>query len=493
MPTDTVHSQTRARNFALRAVAWSVGLFGLLRLNWVELHALVPLAQVQGQIAQWLLGTPALPVVATLACSGADAMALCAGVILAYPVRWLRRISGAVIGLALVLGLNTLRIGTLGLVVASPAWFNALHLYIWPAVLILAVAAYVFVWMRLADGRTRDPQPTRASVTTAMTAATATASPGLTRRFIVLAAVCLLLYTAASPLYLDSAAVLAVAAFVARSAAAALRVVGVEAHVVGAQLLTSRGGFAVTQECISTPLIPIYLAAVAAYASTWRQRTMGLLAAAPLFVGLGIARLLVVALPAALVASPLFMIHAFFQLLLAAVIVSVAAYWRHGASRTAGRQVLLAVALGVTVAWLLGAPYARMLMGAAAWMAGIATGGAISQVTLGDPQDAIATLPAFQTGLYAALWVAAFTAIGWRRFATGLAVITVLQVATLMTIYTLALRCDVTVHVRDVRAWALVAPLLVVIVASRARGVTNRHAPTGSASEAGASTAPSAR
>ena len=36
----------------------------------------------------------------------------------------------------------------------------------------------------------------------------------------------------------------------------------------------------------------------------------------PLFVGLGIARLLVVALPAALVGSPLFLIHAFYQLLL---------------------------------------------------------------------------------------------------------------------------------------------------------------------------------
>ena len=69
-------------------------------------------------------------------------------------------------------------------------------------------------------------------------------------------------------------------------------------------LSTGRGGFLVTQECISTPLIPVYLAAVCVYARAWRPRMLGILAAAPLFVGLGIARLLVVALPPALIGSP---------------------------------------------------------------------------------------------------------------------------------------------------------------------------------------------
>ena len=73
--------------------------------------------------------------------------------ILAYPVKWRARLAGAGGGTALILGLNTLRIGSLGRVAASPAWFNTLHVYVWPAVLTLAIAGYVFAWMRFADRR----------------------------------------------------------------------------------------------------------------------------------------------------------------------------------------------------------------------------------------------------------------------------------------------------------------------------------------------------
>lgn len=50
MPTDTARGWTRARNVALQAVAWSLGLFGLLRLNWVETHRLLPLTRLQGRL-----------------------------------------------------------------------------------------------------------------------------------------------------------------------------------------------------------------------------------------------------------------------------------------------------------------------------------------------------------------------------------------------------------------------------------------------------------
>src|SRR6185295_18532181 len=119
--------------------------------------------------------------------------------------------------------------------------------------------------------------------------------PRPSRRFVLLTAVFLLVFTAASSLYLENATVLAVAGFVARAAAATLAVFGVDAHAAENVLWTRRGGFVVTQECISTPLIPVYLAAVCAYAMTWRRRLAGLLATLPLFIALGILRLLVVA------------------------------------------------------------------------------------------------------------------------------------------------------------------------------------------------------
>ena len=99
--------------------------------------------------------------------------------------------------------------------------------------------------------------------------------PQPTRRFILFTAAFLLLFTAASPLYLESAGVLALAGFIARAAAATLGLVGVSAHATANVLWTPRGGFLVTQECISTPLIPVYLAAVCAYSPTWRRLIAG--------------------------------------------------------------------------------------------------------------------------------------------------------------------------------------------------------------------------
>jgi hypothetical protein len=274
----------------------------------------------------------------------------------------------------------------------------------------------------------------------------------LTRRFVVLTAVFLGLFTAASPLYLESAGVLAVAAFIARTAAVILRQLGVDAVAAGNVLSTARGAFLVTQECISTPLIPVYLAAVFAYRITGRWRTLALLAAGPLFVGLGIARLLVVALPAALVGSPLFLIHAFYQLILAAVVVLLAAFWRHGAAPAAWRRALLGVALGGAVVYLFGPSYARALTSAFA-----------AGAPLEDPQGAIALLPAFQMGFYVALAVAAFVVFEWRPLVTGLALLGLSQAAVFAALHFLARHGGLVPHVRDVRAWALAGPLLVVV------------------------------
>jgi exosortase/archaeosortase family protein len=434
--TDTPRGPTRAAEFVLGGMAWSLGVFGLLRLHWTEAHVVLPLVRAQGHLAVRLFGTSALPVEATLACSGADAMTLCLGAILAYPVPWPKRLAGAAGGLALILALNTVRIGTLGRAVASAAWFNALHLYIWPAVLTLAIAGYVFAWMRVAD---RMPRP-------ASPPAPARQAPQPSRRFVLFTAAFVMLFSVASPLYLESRWVLALAGFIARAAAATLSLAGLSAQAAGNVLWTPRGAFAVTQECIATPLIPLYLAAVCACSTTWRRLVPGVLATLPLFTALGILRLLVVALPDA-VASPLFFVHAFYQLLLGAVIVVVAALWRHGRRAAAG-HALAGVIAGVLFVYLLGPLYARVL-------------GAQTGTPIDDPQGAIAFLPSFQAGLYLALWVAAFVAVGWKRFLAGLAALGLTQAACLIALHALAGHPDLTAHVRDVRGWAVAGPVLV--------------------------------
>jgi exosortase/archaeosortase family protein len=432
VPTATRRPETDAARFALRGLATSLGLFGVLRLSWLETHVVLPVTRLQAQIAVSVFGGPAAPVEATLACSGTDAIALCLGAILAYPVPWRVRAAGGTAGLALILGLNVARIGTLGRAAASTFWFDALHLYAWPAVLTLAIAGYVFGWMRYAD---RPHLP----------AASPLPTPSL--RFAGLTIVFLLIFLAASPLYLQSPAVLALAGVVTRAAALMLDVFGVTVHAAGNVLTTPRGGFAVTQECVSTPLIPVYLAAVCAYSPTWKRLCAGVLAAVPVFIGLGILRLLVLVLPAN-VASPEFLIHAFSQLAVAAIVVLVAAFWRHGRTRGlayAGFGILA----GVLFVRLLGPLYTALVTSDA-------------HATLPDPQGAIAFLPAFQVGLYLALWAAAFAAVAWRRVLAGLALLGLTQAAGLLALSALATHAGVTAHVRDIRGWAIAGPLLVL-------------------------------
>lgn len=437
---------TDAARFAGRAVGASLGLFGLLRLGWVEAHVLVPVTRVQGAVAVNVFGTSTVPVEVTLACSGADAMALCVAAVLAYPVRWRARVAGACGGLALILVLNMVRIGTLGHAAASPALFDALHLYVWPALLTLAIAAYVFAWI----GRVEGP---RAAAELPPPSAAAGAAGTAWRRFAVLTAAFLVLFAAASPFYLESAAVLAIGAFTARAAAGILGVAAVEAHATGNILWTVRGGFSVTQECISTPLIPVYLAAVTAYSATWRQLAPRILAVFPLFVGLGVVRLLIVALPQGM-PSPVFFVHAFYQLLLATVLVAVAAVWRHG-RRVAPRYAMAGLALGTAFVLVLGPLYARVF----------AYQGA-------DPQGAFALLPVFQAGLYLALCTAAFLAAGWPRLVTGFVLLAGTQAAALLVLHALATHAGWMAHTRDARGWAVAGPVVIlaaVLNAGRAR------------------------
>ena len=265
------------------------------------------------------------------------------------------------------------------------------------------------------------------------------------------------LFVAASPLYLESPGVLALPAFIARAAAATLGSVGVSAHAAANVLWTPRGGFLVTQECISTPLIPVYLAAVCAYATTWRRLILGVLAALPLFIVLGIVRLLVVALPD-VVASPMFLVHAFYQLLLGAVVVFLAALWRHGGRAALGHAVA-GVIVGVLFVRVLGPFYTPLVN---------AFGRRRSTIRRARSRF----LPAFQVGLYLALWVAAFAAVGWRRFLAGLAVLGLTQTAGLLALQALAGHAGLTPHVRDVRGWAVAGPVLIfaaVVNVARAR------------------------
>ena len=444
MPPDTVSALTPPVSFALRLAGWSLALFGLFRVPWTGVHIFLPATQAQAAVGAALFGPSSLPVEATLACSGADALALCCAAIAAYPARWRTRAAGIAIGTVGILGLNTIRIGSLGRAAATPRMFDALHVYVWPAVLTIAIAGLVFGWMRIAD-RPRFPRHERSPAVASM-------QPGLplvTLRFALVAVAGLVLFALASPLYLDSPRVLAVAWLVARASAVLLRAMGVNATAAAGMLVTPNGAFLVTQECIATPLIPVYLAAVLVYSPTWRSAGFRTLAAIPLFVALGSARLLVVALPAGLDHPPAFFIHAFFQFLVAAGMVCGVAFWRSGARASTWIRACAALALALGFSRILGGSYTGAMM-------------SLTPITMDDPQGALTFLPAFQFGLFLALWIAAFLPSGWARFLCGASLLTAVQIAVGAGVQWLFVHAGVAPLVRDIRAWALIGPALVI-------------------------------
>jgi exosortase/archaeosortase family protein len=441
----------RATTFLLAALVWSLGLFGVLRTRWVEQGLILPLTQLQKQAADHYAGGPPVSIAVTLECSGTDVLALCLAAILACPVSWRARLAGAAGAVAFVLGLNTVRIATLGHAADSPALFRALHLQVWPAILVLATAGYVFAWMRNARGATGQ-----------------TGSP-LMRRFAPRAAVLLVAFALCGPWIARSEALLEAGAWTARTAAFFLTGAGLTAAASGNVLATSRGAFVVTPECLATALIPLYVAGVLTVRLTWPWRAVALAAAAPLFAALAIARLLLLALPPALAASPLFLVHGFHQLVLGVISVVLLALWLEPPgprqwARAGGRAggALGVAAFLVVVA---GAALTGAVLGAARAVASLAPHTLMVLAAPGDAQGALALLPAYQAGLLLALGMTAL--VGWRRLLSAFGVLLASQVALLVVLGELN-HAGLVPHALLLRAWAVAVPIVLTLVMLRA-------------------------
>ncbi len=435
MPTATSESSQRVRNankYLLQAVATGFGLFGLLRLPWIEAHLVLPVTQLQGEVAAAAFNTPAAPISVTLACSGTEVIAMCLGAVLAYPVRWSARALGALLIMAVILGLNTVRIGTLGLAVSDPFWFDALHLYLWPAFLALAAAGAVFWWMRLADRTT--------------TRATGSAiAPSW--RFVSLAMLLLVLSALTAPMYIESATVHAFGALIAATAAVLLTTVGAVAHATGNILWTSRGGFSVTGDCVATPLVPLYLAAVWVYAPTWSRKGLGTLAAVPIFLFLGVVRLLLVAVPQTM-AAPEVATHAFYQVVLAVVLVVIAGRWQHGL-RSAILPIIAGLAAGTLLVLIAGGVYTDLVLRS------------VTRPLL-DPQGAVTFLPSFQVGLFLAGGIAAVRGVRWHMLVIGLLVLVAGHLAGAWWLSHPGVPALLATNISAVRAWAVAGPLAIL-------------------------------
>ena len=147
------------------------------------------------------------------------------------------------------------------------------------------------------------------------------------------------------------------------------------------------------------------------------------------------------------VASPLFFVHAFYQLLLGAVVVFLAALWRHGGSAALG-HALAGVVVGVLFVHLLGPLlHARRRIPA----------GRRSTIR----RERSRSSPRSRSASISRSGSRRFVAVGWRRFVAGLAVLGLTQTAGLLALQPSPSTPDLTAHVRDVRGWAVAGPVLI--------------------------------
>lgn len=462
-----------AAGFALRMAIWIAALLGLLRLPWVQKQLLIPFAGLQQQLACAITSAPRDAVAVDLSCTGADAMALCLGAILAFPATWLRRLGGCAVGLALIAVLNTARIGSLSLLTGSRDLFQLLHLYLWPAAIIVVTAGFVFLWMSSAGrggGLAELARPPGRP-----------ASPA--RRFLGLTLLFAALYYVGAAWFLGSQWLLAVGNGVAATAGVLMSAAGAPAEVTGNQLTTASGAWVVTQQCVATPLIAVYLAAVFTLALSPLKRALAILAGAPLFLLLATARLLVLALPQTLVAgSHDVAIHAFYQILAAVLALLVLARLRPASDWTESlARALAAVGIGALLAGAVGGLYAgsvRPLLGRVSEVAHLGHGWV-------DSQGALDLLPAFQIGLFAALlWLRPGR---YDRGALSAAWLFLLlaQAAAVIGFGELARHSSLEPPIVLIRALALIVPLVLARLLEGRGECTSAPLPGVSAAHAG--------
>ena len=454
--TDSSDSPGR---FLVRAVLLSLAFLGLMRLRWVEQALLLPFTRAQAVMAEKLGWTPAENTIVDLSCSGSDVIAMCLGAIIAYPVSVRARVLGCIGGLALIVTVNTARIGTLWHMWAEKEWFEIMHVYVWPAILMVVVLVYLLGWIGFVQRDFRG---------TAHHAPRGQLGPvQLNPRFLVLLGVCIAVFVALAPIYLESQWILGLAGGVATTAVAIGNFMGV--HSV--EFVTSRGSaitmngnsYLVTQDCIMTPLIPVGVAIVLSLRTSWARRSLWMVALVPIFLTLSTIRLLVMVIPPSLMPAADIVSHSFLQFAVVIPMVILAAFWRHGETATAWQRGALSLGGALIGLMVVGSVYTDTIHAAASALREpfVATGATLFGDK--DPQGALAMLPGYQLGLFAALWFAAFTGSGWVRFASGCAILAVSAVGLFVLMSVLANSAEYFPNVRYVRAWAVGVPLLVAV------------------------------
>ena len=462
--------------FLASLLFWVIALFAAFRLPWLQANLLVPFAAFQQRIAVALFGVSSRAVVVDISCTGSDAMAICFGAILGFPAPLKSRVRAVGLGLLLITGLNVVRIASVSAVVGDPELFELLHVYVWPGVIVLVAVLYVFRWMKaetpasgpVAGSRpaagepeaAAGPRPAGHAPQPSGEAGAATIAWGIagssTARFIAVVTGFVGVYLAATPWLLTSSVLQRGAQWSAGVAGTIMSGLGVPAQVNGAVLMTGAGGWVVTPECILTPLIPVYAATALCWPAPALRRATALALGIPVFMFLGVARLLVLAVPASMPVQTV-LVHAFYQFLVAVLLIVIAV--RHGGGAGAGDQRWwreatrgALVGAGAALAYaLLSLPLLRVAPSIEAGLPHIGHGYA-------DAQGALLILPAFQAGLFLALWSASGRSLRRAPVAVGLVALAIQQVVVAVLLGEVFVHAGVEAPIAAIRLLAVGVP-----------------------------------
>ena len=159
--------------FALRMLAYYVIMAGLYRMipNPILQHTVYPtlFGHPTASVIDWLwpdeaieamanqLSSPRAALEIVRGCDGSGVLFLMTAAVLAFPAGARARLAGVVLGMALVYGLNLLRLGGLYFIAAyQKSWFVPLHTYFIPSLMIVVVALFYLHWLTYTAPDVRD-------------------------------------------------------------------------------------------------------------------------------------------------------------------------------------------------------------------------------------------------------------------------------------------------------------------------------------------------
>jgi exosortase/archaeosortase family protein len=140
-------------------VFWGAALWAVSRLPLIEdfgiaatvgtLHAILRLfgTGVERMDSALYVGRTSVEIVAD--CSPHMPYLIFAGVVLAFPAPWRKRLFGLVAGALVIHSFNVIRIlALIGILVWRRSWFEFAHVYLWQTGTILVVFATFALWLR---------------------------------------------------------------------------------------------------------------------------------------------------------------------------------------------------------------------------------------------------------------------------------------------------------------------------------------------------------